>query len=533
MSTSTERQGCLSSLSDAGLQVPVQQRALRLRRVVHHARLVLSAVAALGLVQPPHLLQAEHVLETLLEVLREERVEDGVGAAVGVSQHHHEGKSAPQDGRGADGARYRGDVEDVERQPAEDEHRHHDGHHAGHLPLGALPLGGAHADPRRLHLDDDEEVAEADDHERQEEAQDEGVEHEGGVVGLLGLGPHDGAEAAVVLGDDAAVDDDGNVNDQRHPPHCQVDGLGHARLAPLGGLNGMHHRQVAVDAHHHQAEDGRELVQGVQGHHHPAEHGAEGPVDERQLDGDERQAQHEEHVGHRQVQDVDVGDRLHLGVAQDDVDDEGVPAEPHGANHEVHAGDDHRADLVEAGVRVVPVELGLVPLQEAVVHEVVRQVGGGWRKDQGVHGSSVSVPLTPVMASHLQTPRPAVSNRVKHSKMTPMVWYNPESDVTNNSFPHGKHFLCGLNRFSHLDPLSWEQAWLIARVKRKTDRRQWFLPEAEPSPPMCWFSLTLLPREITRPPPPPCPSHAAKRSAVNGCTEFLADTFFFLFFTLY
>ena len=276
-------------LSDAGLQVSIQQSTLGLRGVVHHAGLVLPAIAALGLIQPAHLLQTQDILKALLEVLRQEGVQDGVGAAVGISQDHHESKGAPQDGSGADGSRHRGDVEDVERQPAEDEHGHHDGHHPRHLPLWALPPG-AHTDAWRLHLNDDEQVAHADDHEGQEEAQDEGVEHECCVVGLLRLRPHDGAVRAVRHCDDAAVDHDGKVNHQWHPPHCDVNSLSHAWLAPLCGLNGMHHSQIAVDAHDGQAEDGRELVQGVHGHHHPAEHRTERPVDQRQLDGDERQA---------------------------------------------------------------------------------------------------------------------------------------------------------------------------------------------------------------------------------------------------
>lgn len=377
-------------LSDAGLQVTIQQSALGLCGFIYHARLILSAIAAVSLIQPSHLLKTQNILETLPKVFWQEGVENRVGAAIGVSQNHHKSKSAPQEGSGADGPCHRGDVENVERQPAEDEHCHYDGHHPRHLPLWALPFRGAHTDARGLHLKDDKQVAKADDHEGQEEAQDEGVEHERRLVGLLRLGPHDGAEAAVLLYDDSAVDNNGQVHHQGHPPHCQVNSLGHSRLAPLCGLNGVHHSQVAIDAHDHQAEDGCELVQGVDRHHHPAEHRAKRPVDQSQLDGDEGQAHHEEHVGHCQVEDVDVGNRLHLGVAQDDVDDEGISTEPHSANKEVHAGDDHRAGFVEAVVCVGPIVFRLIALHEAVIHEVIRQVrGGGW-EDPGVHDTSLS-----------------------------------------------------------------------------------------------------------------------------------------------
>lgn len=120
--------------------------------IINHPAPVHPAVAALHLVEARHLLQAQDVLKALLEVIRQEGVQDGVGTAVGVTQDHDEVEGAFHGGGGVDGASDGGDVENVERQPAEDEHGHHDGHHPGHLTLGAFALGGTHSHARGLHL---------------------------------------------------------------------------------------------------------------------------------------------------------------------------------------------------------------------------------------------------------------------------------------------------------------------------------------------------------------------------------------------
>ena len=144
--------------SDAGLQLAVEQGGIVGLQVgvVHgvddHPAPVRPAVAALDLVHARHPFQTQDFLKALLEVVRQEGVQDGVGAAVGVAQDHHEVEGALHGRGGADGAGDGGDVENVERQPAEHEHRHHDGHHPGHLTLGALALGGAHSHAGRLHL---------------------------------------------------------------------------------------------------------------------------------------------------------------------------------------------------------------------------------------------------------------------------------------------------------------------------------------------------------------------------------------------
>lgn len=59
----------ISRPSDACLQVPIEESTLGLRRVIHHARFVLSAITSINLVQPSHIFKTQDILETLLEVL--------------------------------------------------------------------------------------------------------------------------------------------------------------------------------------------------------------------------------------------------------------------------------------------------------------------------------------------------------------------------------------------------------------------------------------------------------------------------------
>ena len=95
-------------------------------------------------------------------------------------------------------------------------------------------------------------------------------------------------------------------------------------MSPLGAADRMNHSQVAINGHDRQTENRRELVHGVRGHDHPAQERTKGPIGEHILRGEEGEPEDVELVGHGQVQDVDVGDRLHLGVAQHHVDGQSV-----------------------------------------------------------------------------------------------------------------------------------------------------------------------------------------------------------------
>lgn len=70
------------------------------------------------------------------------------------------------------------------------------------------------------HLDDDEQVAQANNGERQEKSNEEGVENEGFVVDILRLWPHDATHWHLVQ---SAEDHSGQDNNQRDAPYCQVN----------------------------------------------------------------------------------------------------------------------------------------------------------------------------------------------------------------------------------------------------------------------------------------------------------------------
>lgn len=108
-------------LSDAGLQLTIEQGGvMRVQvgvddcSVVSHPAPVCPAVTSLDLIQACHLFQAQDVLKALLEVVRQEGVQDGVGAAVGIAEHHYKVKGALHSRCRVDGAGDGGDIEDVE-----------------------------------------------------------------------------------------------------------------------------------------------------------------------------------------------------------------------------------------------------------------------------------------------------------------------------------------------------------------------------------------------------------------------------------
>lgn len=130
-------------------------------------------------------------------------------------------------------------------------------------------------------------------------------------------------------------------------------------------------------------------------HDHPAKQLPKRPVNQRQLQGNKWQAHHAEHIGNCQVQDVDVGHRLHLGIAQDYVYDQGVSTQAHGANHEIDEGDDHRAGLVLMSlpaVSDVQIQIAFISQHEAVIQEVLGEgeVGLSRRKGPLIQGHDVS-----------------------------------------------------------------------------------------------------------------------------------------------
>lgn len=150
---------CPDANSDTGLQLTIEQGCVMDLQVgvddcsvVGHPAPVCPAVTALYFVQACNLFQAQNILEALLEIVWQEGIQDGVSAAVGVAKHHHEVKCALHSWSWFDRPGDGGDVKNVEGEPAENEHCHHNGYHTCHFALRALALGGTHAYAWWLHL---------------------------------------------------------------------------------------------------------------------------------------------------------------------------------------------------------------------------------------------------------------------------------------------------------------------------------------------------------------------------------------------
>lgn len=146
---------------------------------------------------------------------------------------------------------------------------------------------------------------------------------------------------------DVREDDHGQDHHEGHRPHGCAHHLGDAGVPPVGAADRMNHGQVAIDGHHRQAEDGRELVHGVRCHDDATQEGAEGPVGEHVLRGEEGQPDDVKFIGNSQVQDVDVGDRFQACVAQDHVDGQSVARQTHHEHGEVYDCRQHGAAALE------------------------------------------------------------------------------------------------------------------------------------------------------------------------------------------
>ena len=145
-----------------------------------------------------------------------------------------------------------------------------------------------------LYLDDNQQVAQADDQQGAGKSNGARVHDERRLPHLCRLRPHDAAVPVVLQ----------HISKHHHRqhhhkgpcPNCGTDGLGHVRASPPGGADGVHHSQVAVHGHHRQAEDAGELVDGIHRHDHTAHQRAEGPGQQGVLHRQEGQAQHEQLV---------------------------------------------------------------------------------------------------------------------------------------------------------------------------------------------------------------------------------------------
>lgn len=130
--------------------------------------------------------RATKVPEAPLEVFVQESIEDGVEAAVGVTQRHTEEVGCHDGGGLWHVGRQRFDQdEDVYRRPAHHKDCHHDQHQAGDPTEVAVFLAGAREETHALQPQDHQRVADGDDDERCHEGKDEDADlHQGVPVGV-------------------------------------------------------------------------------------------------------------------------------------------------------------------------------------------------------------------------------------------------------------------------------------------------------------------------------------------------------------
>ena len=188
------------------------------------------------------------------------------------------------------------------------------------------------------------------------------------------------------MADGGRVQDDGQHHQEGHGPDAEAEEERDARCAVLEGPDRVADGQVAVCAHDSQGEDPGEQVDGEE-HEVDLAHGeAEHPVLQDGGGGQERQADDEEHVGDGQVENVHVGDRLHLGVTQHHVDHQPVAQPAQGQDDYVADGADPREHLVHHGETRV-IHAGGVAWQLGDIGVVVLEALGGDGQVENVHGT--------------------------------------------------------------------------------------------------------------------------------------------------
>lgn len=97
-------------------------------------------------------------------------------------------------------------------------------------------------------------------------------------------------------------------------PDAHVYHLGLEGSAEIQGFHGVAHGHVAVHTHHGEGEDTGEHVVVVDGDEDLAYHLAEGPRVQKVVSALEWHRGGDEGVGECQVENIDIGGRLHLRV---------------------------------------------------------------------------------------------------------------------------------------------------------------------------------------------------------------------------
>ncbi len=112
---------------------------------------------------------AQHLLEAPLKVVRQKAVEQRIGTAVDVGQDDSEKVDAGDKAVLWEGADQVEDVENEKWQPAQDKYHHDDHHHSCHFLLRLAAFGESRSHTGRLYLDYNKQVTQADDQKWAEE----------------------------------------------------------------------------------------------------------------------------------------------------------------------------------------------------------------------------------------------------------------------------------------------------------------------------------------------------------------------------
>jgi len=174
--------------------------------------------------------------EALLEVVREEGVEDGVHRRVGVAEAAGQQENGDGD-LGLALVRRREDerhLRDPVGQPAEHVDRDHGQHQFGHLAMRLFLLAALVFGSDSLQLADHQEVEAEDEHQGNGEAQDEAVQSEGRLSAQgLCLRPQDVAAVLRVLLHGVGVHEDGHHQQSTGRPGRQGHHFGDERRPDL------------------------------------------------------------------------------------------------------------------------------------------------------------------------------------------------------------------------------------------------------------------------------------------------------------
>lgn len=273
---------------------------------------------------------SERFSERLLEVVAQECVQDRVHGRVGVrqtlgQQHHGEGDGGLAGVRGHEG---QPELGAPVREPAQDVDSYHAQYQVGNLPVGAFLFFASILRTDVPQAADHQEVEEENQNERYGESKSEGVQTERHfTIHVRALGPVNVAVDVSTLLQRTGVHVYRYHKQCRQCPRCKTYELGDEWCAISGRTDWMTYCHVAISTHDGQKQAASELIDARGGHIDLAHHSSERPRVEYHRGQQEWQTKQVHLIRECQVENIHVGNRLHLGEAEDHVDDQCVSAE--------------------------------------------------------------------------------------------------------------------------------------------------------------------------------------------------------------